>query len=105
MERHEYVRHSSARFFYINNAKTPNLTSGLPPFKDGAATKNATLNANPSITDYPNIERMARRISKLVACRLTGKDITFSWFTKQIQPPQFQRRLMYCNIHVSLNLD
>jgi hypothetical protein len=85
-DRHESVRYWSTEFFYAKDTNAPNRPSGLPPFKDGATTEIATWNANPNIADYPNIEKMGRRISKLVAARLTGKDLALSWFTKWIQP-------------------
>jgi hypothetical protein len=86
MECHESVRYWSTEFFYAKDTNAPNRPSGLPPFKDGATTEIATWNANPNIADYPNIEKMGRRISKLVAARLIGKDLALSWFTKWIQP-------------------
>jgi hypothetical protein len=67
----------------------------LPPFKDEPAAETSAWNANPHISDFPDIEKMARRISKLVSSGLTRKDLTMSWFTKRIQHLQHREQLMY----------
>ncbi|KAK1697424.1 hypothetical protein QYE76_014121 [Lolium multiflorum] len=38
---------------------------------------------------------MVRRICKLTESRLSGKDLTLSWFTKRIQPLQHRESLLY----------
>ncbi|KAM0851417.1 hypothetical protein ACQ4PT_052436 [Festuca glaucescens] len=94
-DRHESVRYWSARFFYVKDAEMPENTRRLPPFKDGPTTEVSAWNANPHISDFPEIEKKAKWISKLVSSGLTGKDLTLFWFTKRIQPLQHREILMY----------
>jgi hypothetical protein len=62
----------------VKDTKTLTSTRKLPPFKDGPATEVSVCNANPHLSDYPEIEKMDKRISKLVSYGLTGKDLTLS---------------------------
>ncbi|KAK1691884.1 hypothetical protein QYE76_008581 [Lolium multiflorum] len=94
-DRHESVRYWSSRFFYVKETEMPASTRNLPPFKDGPAAEVSAWNANPHLSEYPEVEKMAKWISKLVSSGLTGKDLTMSWFTKRIQPLQHREQLMY----------
>ncbi|KAK1694167.1 hypothetical protein QYE76_010864 [Lolium multiflorum] len=93
-DRHESVRYWSGGFFYVKDTGVPASTKMLPPLKDRPATETSTWSANPHISDFPEIEKMARWISKLVSSGLSGKDLTMSWFTKRIQPLQHREQLM-----------
>jgi hypothetical protein len=95
LDRHESARYLLGGFFYLKDAKTPGRNHILPPFKDGAPKEHAFWNIQPTIANHPNLERIARRISKLAESSLTGKDITLSWFSKGIQSLKHNCRLMY----------
>ncbi|KAK1617664.1 hypothetical protein QYE76_023181 [Lolium multiflorum] len=94
-EQHESVRYWSSGFLYVKDVGTSASTGALPPFKDMPAAETSAWNANPRISDFLEVEKMAKQISKLVSSGLTGKDLTMSSFTKRIQPLQHCEQLMY----------
>ncbi|KAK1609813.1 hypothetical protein QYE76_033486 [Lolium multiflorum] len=65
-DRHEYVRFWSVGFFYVKDTEDPASTKMLPAFKDGPAAETSAWTDNPHISDHPEMENMARRISKLL---------------------------------------
>ncbi|KAK1698171.1 hypothetical protein QYE76_014868 [Lolium multiflorum] len=48
----------------------------------------------PALAQYPELDKMARRISWLVHDGLTGMDLTLSWFTRRIQPLKYNKWLI-----------
>jgi hypothetical protein len=88
IDRHQSVRYWSGGFFYVKDTGVPASTKMLPPFMGGPTAETSAWNANSHISDFLEIEKMARRISKLVSFGLSGKELIMSWFTKRIQPLQ-----------------
>jgi hypothetical protein len=63
-------------------------------FVNNPPTEKDSWSYIPNLAQHPELEKMARRISKLVHEGLTGMDLTLSWFTRRIQPLRFNRRLI-----------
>jgi hypothetical protein len=72
----------------VKDVADPACPKTLSVFKDGPASETLAWTACPHISESPMLVRMVRRIYKLTESRLSGKDLTLSWFTKRIQPLQ-----------------
>ncbi|KAK1667478.1 hypothetical protein QYE76_055637 [Lolium multiflorum] len=94
-DRHESARYWSGGFFYLKDVSDPASQRRLPPFKNCPATEIPSWTHCPHLSESPQLTRAVRRICKLTAEGLTGKDLTLSWFTKRIQPLQHRDRLMF----------
>ncbi|KAK1631038.1 hypothetical protein QYE76_005353 [Lolium multiflorum] len=94
-DRHESARYWSGGFFYLKDVSDPAGNRRLPLFKNSPASETPAWTQCPHFSDSPQLTHAVRRICKLTEERLTGKDLTLSWFTKRIQPLQHRDRLMF----------
>ncbi|KAK1629059.1 hypothetical protein QYE76_003374 [Lolium multiflorum] len=95
MDRNEFVRYWSGKFFHLKDVADPASPKVLPEFKDGPPSEIPAWNHCPHLSESPQLTRAVRRISKLTEKGLSGKDLTLSWFTKRIQPLQHWDRLLF----------
>jgi hypothetical protein len=86
---HESVRCWSAGWFYIKNETVLGRHDGLPAFSNNPPEELDSWSYIPNLAQHQELDRMARRISKLVHDGLTGRDLTLSWFTRRIQPLKY----------------
>ncbi|KAK1670389.1 hypothetical protein QYE76_058548 [Lolium multiflorum] len=94
-DRHESARYWSGGFFYLKDVSDPSGERRLSPFKNSPASETPAWTQCPHLSESPQLTRAVRRICKLTEEGLSGKDLTMSWFTKQIQPLQHRDRLMF----------
>jgi hypothetical protein len=90
---HESVRYWNAGWFYIKNESVPGHHDGLPAFSNNPPGELASWSYIPNLAQHLELDKMARRISKLVHDGLTRMDLTLSWFTRRIQPLKYNKRL------------
>jgi hypothetical protein len=91
---HESARYWNTGWFYINNETVSGRHQGLPAFLDNPLEVLDSWSYIPNLAYHTELEKMVRRISKLVHQGLTRIDLTLSWFTRRIQPLRFNRRLI-----------
>ncbi|KAK1677143.1 hypothetical protein QYE76_037991 [Lolium multiflorum] len=91
---HESIRYWNAGWFYVKNIPVPGVHDGLPAFVNKAPEELASWSLIPALAQYPELDKMARRISWLVHGGLTGMDLTLSWFTRRIQPLKYNKPLI-----------
>jgi hypothetical protein len=91
---HESVPYWNAGWFYIKNESIPGRHDGLPAFPNNPLEELSSWSYIPNLAQQLELDKMARRISKLVHDGLTGMDLTLSWFTRRIQPLKFNKRLI-----------
>ncbi|KAK1684300.1 hypothetical protein QYE76_045148 [Lolium multiflorum] len=84
--------HESVR--YEKNVSVPEIHDGLPKLDNEPPEELASWSFIPSLSLTPILEKAARRISWLVHDGLTGTQLTLSWFTRRIQPLQYNARLI-----------
>lgn len=94
MAPNESVRYWNKNWFYHKNLVSEAQPKGLPDFKDGAAVEVPFWKECPSIQDHQDLLQMARRIGKLCELKLTGTDLTISWFKRRIQPLRHNSKLI-----------
>ncbi|KAK1691749.1 hypothetical protein QYE76_008446 [Lolium multiflorum] len=94
-DRHESARYWSGGFFYLKDVSDPASARVLSAFKDGPASETPGWTQCPHLSESTQLTRAVRRICKLTADGLSGKDLTMSWFTRRIQPLQHRDRLMF----------
>ncbi|KAK1681356.1 hypothetical protein QYE76_042204 [Lolium multiflorum] len=88
---HESVRYWNAGWFYV---KVPGVHEGLPTFVNKPPEEIDSWSFVPVLAHFPILDKAARRISWLVHDGLTGNDLTFSWFSRQIQLLRYSSRLI-----------
>jgi hypothetical protein len=66
----------------------------LPAFSNNPPEELVSWSYIPNHAQHPELDKMARRISKLVHDGLTGMDLTLSWFTRRIKPLKYNNRLI-----------
>jgi hypothetical protein len=89
---HESVRYWNAGWFYVKNIEVPNVHQGLPKFVNQPPEELDSWSFILALTQYPELNKAARRISRLVHDGLTGTDLTLSWFSRWIQPLKYNTR-------------
>ena len=89
---HESVRYWNAGWFYVKNIKVPEVHDGLPKFVNEPPEELDSWSLIPALAQYPELNKAARRISRLVHDGLTGTDLTLSWFSRRIQPLKYNSR-------------
>ncbi|KAK1664996.1 hypothetical protein QYE76_053155 [Lolium multiflorum] len=89
---HESVRYWNAGWFYVKNIKVPGVHDGLPKFVNEPPEELDSWSLIPTLAQYPEMNKAARRISRLVHYGLTGIDLTLSWFSRRIQPLGYNTR-------------
>jgi hypothetical protein len=83
---HKSVRYWNAGWFYLKKEIAPDLHDGLSAFTNTPPEELDNWRFIPNLTQHPELDRMAQRISWLVHDGLTGMDLTLSWYTRRIQP-------------------
>jgi hypothetical protein len=91
---HESVWYWNAGWFYVKNAKVPDVHDGLPKFVNEPPEELDSWSFVPTLSHFPILENVARRISWLVHDGLTGTDLTLSWFSRRIQPLRYNSCLI-----------
>ncbi|KAK1603621.1 hypothetical protein QYE76_027294 [Lolium multiflorum] len=89
---HESVRYWNAGWFYVKNIEVPNVHKGLPKFVNEPPEELDSWSLIPALAQYPELNRAARRISRLVHDGLTGTDLMLSWFSRRIDPLKYNSR-------------
>jgi hypothetical protein len=89
---HESIRYWNTGWFYVKNIEVPNVHKGLPKFVNEPPEELDSWSLIPALAQYPELNRAARRISRLVHDGLTGIDLTLSWFSRRIQPLKYNNR-------------
>ena len=89
---HESVRYWNAGWFYVKNVEVPNVHQGLPKFINQPPKELDSWSLIPALAQYPELNKAAQRISRLVQDGLTGTDLTLSWFSRRIQPLKYNAR-------------
>ena len=89
---HESIRYWNAGWFYVKNVEVPNVHQGLPKFINQPPEELDSWSLIPALAQYPELNKVAQRISRLVQDGLTGTDLTLSWFSRRIQPLKYNAR-------------
>ncbi|KAK1685951.1 hypothetical protein QYE76_046799 [Lolium multiflorum] len=89
---HESVRYWNTGWFYVKNIKVPEVHDGLPKFANEPPEELDSWSLIPALAQYPELNKAARRISRLVHDGLTRTDLTLSWFSHRIQPLKYNSR-------------
>ncbi|KAK1650231.1 hypothetical protein QYE76_068036 [Lolium multiflorum] len=89
---HESIRYWNSGWFYVKNIEVPDVHQGLPKFINEPPEELDSWSLIPALAQYPELNRAARRISKLVQDGLTGTDLTLSWFSRRIQPLKYNTK-------------
>ncbi|KAK1650806.1 hypothetical protein QYE76_068611 [Lolium multiflorum] len=90
----ESVRYWNAGWFYVKNIEVSNVHQGLPKFVNKPPEELGSWSLIPALAQYLELNKAARRISRLVHDGLTGTDLTLSWFSRRIQPLKYNPRLI-----------
>jgi hypothetical protein len=79
---HESVWYWNIGWFYIKNEIVPDRPHGLPAFIGNPHVEKDSQSYIPNLAQHPELEKMSRRISKVVHEGLIRVDLTLSWFTR-----------------------
>jgi hypothetical protein len=103
---HESVQYWNAGWFYMKNDVAPYRPRSRPVFVNSLPVEKDSWSHIPNLSQHPELDKMAQKISKLVHDGLTVFDLTLSRFTRRIQPLQFHKRLIdaYTGVNDSLRV-
>jgi hypothetical protein len=90
----------------MKNDVAPYRPRSRPVFVNSLPVEKDSWSHIPNLSQHPELDKMAQKISKLVHDGLTVFDLTLSRFTRRIQPLQFHKRLIdaYTGVNDSLRV-